>query len=339
VKLAKSLIDNIKDFNFIWDNKSYSIGASVGIVNFKPGDITLETVLSQADIACYTAKNQGGNRVNTFTGTDSEISRYFSEIQLAPKVQKAIHERSFQLYTQKICPLQNDPESPPYYEILLRIEDDNGQLILPNLFLKIAERQNMMAIIDEWVTEKILHTYANDILACGQFNISMNISATSIHSPEFHQHLDKLLTETRLDKSKIGFELKEAAFLTDVETAQQFLSILKKHGCCICLDNFGQGMQSFQHFKCFPHIHIKINGDYIHDIDTNPINYAIVDSMNQLGHKLGAKTVAALVESESIVNSARKIGIDYAQGYAVSKVIQLDDLIKNLNANGRKTLS
>ncbi len=328
--IAKKIIDQVKHYIFVWNEKSYSIGVSIGLVTFRTNEMTLEAVLSQADIACYTAKNLGGDRVSIFEGTDSDASRYLSEIQLAPRLQKAVQENAFLLYAQQVVPLHNDPHLRPYYEVLIRMQDENGNLILPSLFMKTAERQNLIIDIDKWVLEKVLIGEAKNILACGQFELSINISAASIHSPDFHQALDKLLNETKLDKTKIGFELKEAAFQNNVETAQALLTLLEKHGCFICLDNFGQGLHSFQYFKNFSDIYIKIDGDYVRDINNNPISYAIVDSINQLGHKLGAKTIATIAESENVLKSARKIGIDYAQGYAVSKVISLSELLNTL---------
>lgn len=327
VHIARKMIERIKKYVFVWDDNAYSTSASLGLVTFKSDEVTLETILSQADIACYTAKNMGGDRVSIFQGTNSDASRYLTEIKLAAKLHKALQEHAFVLHTQQIIPLQHDPNLRPYHEILIRMQDENGALILPGVFMKIAERQNLTVEIDKWVINQVLIVNADKMIAAGQPELSINLSAAAIHSTEFHQLLEQALAASPLDKQKIGFELKEAAFLGDIETAKKLLTLLEKHGCFICLDNFGQGLHSYQHFKHFSDIHIKIDGSYVQDINSNPVSYAIVDSINQLGHKLGAKTIVTLVESDHVLQSARKIGIDYAQGYAVSAIKPLKDLL------------
>lgn len=332
-RLADTLIDNIKTFKFAWDNKVYEIGVSIGLVTFKPKETSLETILSHADIACYTAKNQGGNRVSIFKGNKSEASKFLAEIQLGPKIKRYIQDNLFRIYTQEIKPLKMSNDLHPYYEMLLRMHDERGNIILPATFFKSAERLDLLGEIDQWVIKQMLIENADKIRACHNFSFSINISHVSINSMRFHKTLDNYLSATSLDTSKIGFELKETAFINDVKSAQAFLQILVKHGCFVVMENFGKGLSSLQYLKNVPKLHIKIDGDLIRNMGNGPIEIAIVDSVNQLAHKLGAKTIAEYVESDTIIAKARELNIDYAQGYAIGQVIPLQRLITHLMMN------
>ncbi len=333
VAIAETLIDKIKKYSFAWEDKTYEIGASIGLVNFISNETTLETLLSHADIACYTAKNLGGNRVSIFEGTSSDASKYLDEIQMGPKIKRAVEKQSFVLYAQEIRPLQSNINLTSYYEILLRMKDDAGNLLLPATFMKSAERQDLMSNIDHWVIKKILFDDAPALINQPKLNVSINISAASINCIEFHKILDDYLTESKVNKKQIGFEIKEIAFSNDTEISQAFLSILEKHGCFVSMENFGKGLSTIQYLKRVPMLYIKIDGNYIRGIDTNPVERAIVESINQLAHKLGARTVAEFVESEGIMRTAREIGIDYGQGYAIGKSIPLDELFSTLNSH------
>lgn len=325
--IANKIIDKVKHYSFHWDNKSYEIGASIGLVNFETHTLSLEEILSRADIACYSAKNTGGNHVSIYDEKSGEASEYMTEIKLFPEIKHALINSQFKLYTQKIVPLDQDISLRPYYEILLRMPNEHGDNILPGAIFKIAERHNLMSEIDLWVIRQILLNHADALLKADTIDVSINISPKSICDENFHRILDQYLSETEIPKDRIGFELREAAFLQDLETSQKFLRILEKHGCFVAMDNFGKGLSTFMHIKNFRKLYIKIDGRFINEMGSSTVDRAIVESINQLAHKLKAKTIAEKVESKEILKAAREIGIDYAQGYHVSKIIPLEDVL------------
>lgn len=330
VKFANVLIENIKAFKFTWDSKVYEVGLSIGLVTFKPNETSLDTILKQADIACYTAKNQGGNCVSVFNGDQSDASKYLTELQLGPKIKRYIQENKFHIYTQEIKPLQPDNHIHPYHEILLRMLDERGDIISPATFFKAAERLELLGEVDQWVIKQMLFENAEKILKCHNLIFSINISHISINSSRFHKTLDNYLSSTPLDTSRIGFEMKETAFMNDRNTAQAFLQVLIKHRCFVVMENFGKVLSSLQYVKNVPGLHIKIDGELIRNMENGPVETAIVDSVNQLAHKLGARTIAEFVESDSIMAKARALGIDYAQGQAASQVVSLQRLTARL---------
>lgn len=325
--IADSIVHKFKNLNFQWNDKAYEIGASIGIVNFSTGALSLEEVLSRADNACYSAKNAGGNTVRVYKENASESAQYLTEIKLFPKIKEAIKYDKFKLYTQIIKPLHADSGLKPHYELLLRLPDENGNEISPNIMLKLAERHNIMPEIDLWVIKQILLTYADKIIKAGNIDVSINVSAKSIASEHFHHVVDQYLSETEVPKERIGFELREGVFLQDLDTSQKFLRILEKHGCFISVDNFGKGLSTFSHIKNFRKLYIKIDGSFIKEIGSSDVDRAIVESINALAHKLKAKTIAEKVETQDVLTAAREIGIDFAQGYHVSKIIPLDDIL------------
>ena len=330
-RVGEFLINALKEFRFLWGGKIYEIGASIGLVNFAAGEITYETLIGHADIACYTSKQQGGNLCSIYVESRGEIARYHSEIQIAARIQDALQNNRFQLFTQLTQSLNHPRTNKKIYEILIRMLDDAGNIIMPAAFISAAERNNLMIAIDEWVLNKLLLEYESDIVQSGDLAFSINISSHSINSPSFLLFLDDILSRTSIQKANIGFELNETAILNHIEKSINVLNIIQKHGCYMCLDNFGIGLSSFNYLKSCSVKFIKIDGSLIKMIDKSDIDLAIVESIHLLAHRLGAKTIANHVETRHVMEICQRIGIDYAQGHYFGKIISLEELLESIH--------
>lgn len=325
--IANNVIDKIKSYQFHWNQHTYEIGASIGLISFKPNTTSLESLLSHADIACYAAKNEGGNRVSIYEESNDTAQQYLAEIQMLPKIKTAISMNAFQLHAQLIQPIKEESPLNPYYELLLRMVDDTGHVIPPAVFIKVAERQHQIIDVDTWVMKHILKDRAEDMLRHTHLQLSMNLSSTSINSYAFHKTLKKLLSETIFDTKRIGFEIKESAFLNDPESALAFLKLITDFGCFVGLDSFGKGLSTFQYLKNIPDLYIKIDRGFIRNMSKNVVDQAIVDSINRIAHKLGAKTIAEFVETTETLEVAKDLGIDYAQGFAIGTAVPLGKIL------------
>lgn len=324
--IANTLIENIKNFRFDWAGKTYPIGASIGLVTFKAGQTTLKNLLSQADIACYTAKSQGGNCVKIFEGERSDASKFLADIQIGPRIKKYIHDNLFRIYAQEIKPLQNTA-NPSCFDITLRMKDDSGKIIPPDVLADSVERVNLTTEVDQWLVKHILLDRPEVISSSEKIIVCINISAKSITSSRFQKTLDQYLQQTNINKAKIGFQIRESAFLENKFAATNFLSLMTKHHCFICLDSIGKGLITLKYLEKLPRLLIKIDGDFISEIDANPTERTLVKSINQLIHDLGAQSIAVNVDTHDLTQAARAINIDYAQGLAITEAVPLNEII------------
>jgi diguanylate cyclase (GGDEF)-like protein len=322
--VAEDLIDTIKKFNFNWDNYNFTISASIGIVDITPDIDTCEELLSRADSACYMAKESGRNSVQIYTTENDKIITQQREMHWVSRINHALEENRFQLYFQKIIPLQNsEGQFMNHGEILLRMLDKEGDIISPNTFLTAAERYNMISMVDEWVVENTIQWLSErkqKILA------SVNLSGKSISDKSFLNFVVTKIKDYRINPELLCFEITETAAISHLTTAIHFMTVLKKLGCTFALDDFGSGLSSFSYLTSLPVDYLKIDGSFVVDIDKDPMHYAMVKSINEVGQVMGIKTIAEYAASENIINCLKDIGVDYAQGYAVSRPFPLSSM-------------
>ncbi len=321
-RVARGLLDAIETFQFYWDDKCFSVGVSIGVATLTPGPITAADALSVVDGACYSAKRQGGRRVQVVQLSDAWVAD--SEPQTAAdsawtvRIQRALDERRFCLYAQVIRPVNTDSsESAEIHELLLRLRED-GELITPAAFLPAAERSRLGLSLDRWVMETALnHLAAHTPLQSRPGAVSLNLSAQSILDADFAAFVLAGLDGYGIPGSCLCFEIPEAVVLTDLPGVGRFVEALEHTGSRFALDGFGGGMASFQHLKHLPVDLVKIDGRQVKGIVDDPVGLAMVQSINQITHALGKKTVAGFVENDAISNEVRRIGVDYVQGYGI----------------------
>lgn len=324
-KIADKIIQNIADFKFIWNHKQFRIGISIGITSFSEYDENIEEILSQADTACYIAKDKGRNRFHLYESTDEETNEKRSEMRFISKIQKAIDEKKFDLYLQAIIDLKDNEIS--HYEVLVRMRDENNEIIAPGNFIPSAERYNLMSRIDIIVVQKAFSLLDKLYKQNINISVSINISGHSISNEKFLAFLCDTISDHKHISKNVSFELTETAAVSNRVVATNFINTISKLGCKFALDDFGSGVSSYGYLKHLPFDILKIDGIFVKDISNDPISQAVIRSINEVSHILGMTTVAEYVENDEIKKVLIDIGIDYAQGYGIQKPFPASNLL------------
>jgi diguanylate cyclase (GGDEF)-like protein/PAS domain S-box-containing protein len=322
--VAEDMIETVKQFNFAWDDYNFTISASIGIVDITADIHTCAELLSRADSACYMAKESGRNSIQIYTTENDKIINQQREKHWVSKINHALEENRFQLYFQAIKPLnEHEGKFMDHGEILLRMLDDEGDIISPNLFLSAAERYNMISMIDEWVVENTIQWLS---ARKQKMLVSVNLSGKSISDKSFLNLVVTKLKQYKINPELLCFEITETAAISHLTTAIHFMTVLKKLGCTFALDDFGSGLSSFSYLTSLPVDYLKIDGSFVVDIDKDPMHYAMVKSINEVGQVMGIKTIAEYAASDDIINCLKEIGVDHAQGNAISRPAPLSSM-------------
>ena len=310
----------LQQFRFTWQEKTFAVGASIGLVPITREFKTVAHLLSAADHACYAAKEKGRNRVQLYQEDDATFIRRHGEMNWVVRIQQTLEQNRFRLFSQEIQPLS--PDVPPgiYFEVLLRMVDDDGRIHLPSDFLRAAERYGLMRAIDRWVIRTCIQTLASQpppfldrLQLC-----AINLSPSSLSDEGFLDFVDEELATSGAPPRKLCFEITETTAIENLSQARKLLSHLNAKGIRFSLDDFGTGMSSYSYLKELPVSFLKIDGKFIKDIVTDPLDQAMVESINQVAHVIGIETVAEGVTSAAVVERLRTLGVDYAQGNWIS---------------------
>jgi diguanylate cyclase (GGDEF)-like protein len=329
-QLARSIQQAIQDYQFLWEGRSFNASVSMGLVPITITTANLTELLSAADVACYMAKNKGRNRIQLHRSEDEELSKHHGEMFWVTRINQALEDEQFCLYAQEIMPLVGSENV--HYEFLIRLIDEEGKLIPPDSFLPAAERYNLITKIDRWVIEtsfRLLENEPSFLHNIGFF--SLNLSGQSLAEIDFQDFVIHKLTTCKLPLEKICFEITETAAISNLSMAIKFITTLKGYGCRFALDDFGCGLSSFSYLKNLPVDFLKIDGVFVKDIVDNPIDYAMVKSINEIGQVMGMQTIAEFVENDEIKERLKDIGVDYVQGSGIRKPQPLNELIGRSN--------
>jgi diguanylate cyclase (GGDEF)-like protein/PAS domain S-box-containing protein len=327
-RLANSIQTELKDCLLAFKGHSFRASASIGLVPITATTINSIELLKDADAACYMAKDGGRNRIHVRHETDNDLIKWHSETLWANRIQKAIDENRFCLYGQSIVPLNNSKAM--HYELLIRMQDDEGNLIQPSAFLPAAERYNLMLNLDQWVIKNAFETFANN--PNFQRNLSficINLSGQSLANDNFLDFVIQKIHEYGIDGRSICFEITETAAISNLLKADKFICMLRQFGCLFALDDFGSGFSSFGYLKSLPVDFLKIDGMFVKDMVKDPIDHAMVKYINEIGHVMGIQTIAEFVENDEIKGMLREMNVDYAQGYGIHKPQPLDELLRS----------
>lgn len=309
--IANLLIEAIQDFRFIYEDRTYHIGASVGIAAITSQSRDEGEILVQADLACYAAKQAGRNRSHIY---EAGLQKLQAEMDWVSWFGQAVTENRLVLFRQRIDPL-SDLSQPPHYEVLLRIRRNPGVLESPAEFLAAAERYGLAPVVDRWVIRTLCRwmvTHPRDLSI-----YSINLSGHSLNDEYFLDFVLEVLDTHKIFSTRLAFEITETAAVHNLENAQRFIERLKTYGCTFYLDDFGKGMASFSYLKQLPADYLKIDGSFVREMLRDPTDFAIVNAFNQIAHDLSRKSVAECVENTFLLEKLREIGVDYVQGYAV----------------------
>ncbi len=332
MQVAETLRQTVREFRFGWEGQHFDIGVSIGLMPITAATAGVSDALSAADVACFQAKELGRNRVHVYEPADEEVARRHGEIRWVSRISKAIAEDRLALFLQPIIPTCASAVPTPRFEVLVRLIDEDGSLVPPGAFLPAAERYNLMPLIDRWVIERALMAHQGHARALAHAGIAapiyaINLSGTSIGNPEI---LEYLTTQLRAGDARPGclcFEITETAAISQLGQAQHLIAALRELGCRFALDDFGSGLSSFGYLKQLPVDYIKIDGMFVRDLLDDPIDRAMVRSINEIGHVMGKETIAEFVETPAILEALAEIGVDYGQGFGIAAPAPIESFL------------
>ena len=323
-KIAECLRQTVQSLHFVWKGRPFVTTVSIGLVHIAHAPTTLEASLRAADMACYMAKEKGRNRVQVYHADDSELSLRFGEMAWVQRLHMALEEDRFCLFSQEIASLGHvSAHSGGHIEILLRLRDETGRMILPDSFIPAAERYGLMTTLDRWVVQnvfKVISQCLREDKNTGPMAMcAINLSGTSIGDDAFLDYLKEQFDTYQIPPDLICFEITETSAIANLGSAIRFINELKGLGCLFSLDDFCAGMSSFAYLKHLPVDFLKIDGSFVRDMLDDPINHAMVEVINHIGHVMGKRTIAEFVETPQIEQALLEIGVDFAQGYIVER--------------------
>jgi diguanylate cyclase (GGDEF)-like protein len=327
--LAEDLLNAVRKERFKWDGREYTLSASMGLVFVDQTTESVDAAMQFADEACYTAKDAGRNRLQEYELGDATMMRRHGVMEWVTELDKALNEERLILNCQRIVPINRTGTSvaEDHYEILLTMRDELGETMPPTDFIIAAETYNRMTAIDRWVIESVLNWMSLNRDQLDHFGgFSINVSGHSINDETFPDFVLEQFSNTQAPTGKVCFEITETAAIANLENAVDFMNRMKIIGCQFSLDDFGTGLSSYSYLRNLPVDFVKIDGVFVKDIATNPGDYAVVRSINEIGHYMGKKTIAEYVENKDVLERLRDIGVDYAQGYEIEKPRPLDEL-------------
>ena len=319
-QIAEDVVQAVAGHQFAWQDRTFDIGVSVGLVEVGKDSGSAESVLGAADSACYIAKQRGRGRTHVYSTRDEVMARERGEIQWLQRLQRALKENGFELYVQAIVAMGGRNRSGPAAEVLLRMRDEGGSSILPVHFLASAERYQLMSHIDRWVVQTTLTAIAGGAphLPAGR-TCNINLSAQTLGDDDFLEFVVDVLDHTGVSPDRICFEVRESAVVSQLDQAQRFIAVLHGIGCRFALDNFGSGIGSFANLKNLSLDFLKIDGTYTRNLETDSVNREMVAAMVKLARTLDFLVVAEQVEDQTSFEALRDLGVDFVQGYAVEK--------------------
>ncbi len=327
--VAEKLRKALSGFNFIWEGATFNITVSMGLVEINAATSDANTLLKSADTACYSAKDQGRNQVHAYSETDLVLAARRNEMEWVSRIRDAVNHDRLQLFAQEIQSLVQ-PDSKRY-EVLVRLIDMDGRLIMPDMFLPAAERYNIATLVDRWVVKSALAAMqAHPEWLARIEALHINLSGQSISREEFLYHIEELLDHYAVPATKICFEITETAAISSLAEARRLMESLGRRGCQFALDDFGSGLSSFGYLRSLPVDMVKIDGCFVRHLNEDDVHLAMVRSISEVARIMNKLTVAEFVDSEATLAILRELGVNYGQGYAIHKPCSLDELITQI---------
>ncbi|WP_246028489.1 putative bifunctional diguanylate cyclase/phosphodiesterase [Shewanella atlantica] len=326
-RIAERICEQLSHHEFVWDNRKHSVSVSMGLAAFNGEDEEISAVLSRADAACRVVKEKGRNSWHMYSPTDPHMDRLYSDMNASVDVVGALALDRFELYFQPIEPLLED-DNGLHMEILLRMLTEQGEIVSPAVFLPAAERYSLASRVDRWVVDHLLYWGGTHLKVWNELSmVSVNLSATSLGDVEFMNWLEmRLMGEPEL-VSKLCFEITETAAVSQLDLATALIDVIKPLGCKLALDDFGSGFSSFAYLKLLDVDFVKIDGQFVRHLCENRSDQAIVTAICQLGRDMEFEIIAEFVESIEIGRRLKRLGVDFAQGYAIAKPKKLNTLV------------
>jgi diguanylate cyclase (GGDEF)-like protein/PAS domain S-box-containing protein len=327
LQVANSVRKAISEFQFVWGQKSFNLGISIGVVAINPHFKRLTQVMSAADTACYAAKDSGRNRVVVYREDEAAVARERNESDWVVRARRALVDDRLFLEAQPIIPLEAGSRERPHYELLVRMRDDSGRTVPPGAFLPTVERYNLSVRYDRWVIEAALQWMKRNAAALDRVSrFFINLSRDTVLDPETSGYLRQVVAQAGVDPRRLGFEVSESVAIGNLTQANHLFGELRRIGCSVSLDDFGSGVSSFAYLKALGADFLKIDGMFVGNISQDKVDYAMVRSIKDIGHVMGKKVIAESVENDAVLEKLREIGVDYAQGFGVGEPRPIDEI-------------
>ncbi|TFG48838.1 MAG: EAL domain-containing protein, partial [Gemmatimonadales bacterium] len=325
-RLAAACLEAVQQTRFVWEGQPFVVAGSIGVVSITAESENLAVILRDADAACYAAKERGRNRVYHYAPDDAVMVIRQGEMQWVSRISSALQEDRFQLFGQAIVPLIPRKRERSRIEVLIRLVERDGTLIAPGAFIPAAERYSLMTAVDRWVVRNVIESFARGAPASDRPIFSINLSGMSLGDPTMLTFVREQLEQSGVPPETLCFEVTETAAIANLAQATHFMRELKALGCWFALDDFGSGMSSFGYLQSLPVDALKIAGAFLREIERDPVEYAMVEAINHVGHVMRLKTVAEGVESLESLETLRRLGVDYVQGFAISEPLPLAEI-------------
>ena len=318
-QIADDVVRAVADYRFVWKDKIFNVGVSVGLVEISRESGSTEDLIGAADSACYVAKKQGGH-VQVYSARDEAAARSRGEIHWLQQLQVALKDGRFELHGQPIVPVDPATTSGPGLEVLLRLRDESGVMVAPSEFMRAAERYRLMPHVDRWVVQTALAALGRGAVRVppGR-SLCINLSGQTLGDAAFLEFVVDCLDRTAVAPDRICFEVTENSVITNIEHARRFIGVLHGMGCQFALDDFGRGLSSFANLKNLQLDYLKIDGYFIRNLASDTVNQAMVTAMIKLARSLNFRVIAEHVEDMSALEAARRMGVDFMQGYQVGR--------------------
>jgi len=342
VEIANEMRSAIRDYRFVVKEAAFDIGVSIGLVAIQEESESIESLLSAADVACYSAKDLGRNRVHVYQ--HGAAPERHAEMQWVSRITRAIDEDRLELYFQPIVAIGDNPDRRGHYELLIRMRDEHDRMVPPNAFIPAAERYNIMPMVDRWVITQALEQLAYKPGQNGQdgqddgYTLSINLSGTSLNDDKFLEFVLAAIEEHQPAERTICFEITETAAISNLGRAVHFMNQLKAHGCEFSLDDFGNGLSSFSYLQNLPVDYIKVDGNFVRNITTNHVHQCMIDAIHRVGKAMGIRMVAEHVESRDALEMLAGIGVEYVQGFHIAAPAPVSDFPRFQARGGQPAL-
>ena len=334
-KVAEMLIDAIREYRFVWDQKTYRVGVSIGIVPIRAESVSCKQLMHDADQACYVAKDLGRGCAYTQSDAEAALTSRLGEKLQRKDIDDALADERFVLLYQPIIGLDTGPlQATQHVEILLRMLDQDNRVITPGAFLPAASRFGLMTQIDRWVIARVLRIYSHLFVQNPQLLVSLNLSASSVADESLADSIEQLLLNSVVKPGQLCFEISEASFSHNLANASQLIERLHAIGCRVALDNFGSGLANFSTIKEVPLDFIKVDGQLVRNVGSDDIDLTMVTAINAMAHLLKIRTIAENIDSLNVLERVKSIGIDCAQGYHLGDLQPLDKLSGGVREHG-----
>jgi diguanylate cyclase (GGDEF)-like protein/PAS domain S-box-containing protein len=323
-QIADDVCRSVAAYRFVWQDRVYNIGVSIGLIEIGAEAGTVEQLLSAADSACYVAKKEGAGRVSVYSARDEAMARSNGDAEWLQKLQGAIKEERFTLYYQPIVAAYGSDSEGPSMEVLLRMLDEAGNEIAPGEFVQAAERYRLMASVDRWVVQTTLVALSRNAFQLARDrSVAINISGQTLGDPQFLEFVVECLDSTGVSPDQVCFEIAETAVIGNLEHARRFVGVLHGMGCKFTIDDFGSGVGSFSSLKNLELDYLKLDGSFMRNLARDSVSQTMVTAMIKLARTLNFKIIAEQVEDNAALDAARRMGVDYVQGFVIARPARL----------------